>query len=83
MVRVGVRSWGGDGIDVLGAFAESSVQEGPGRGDAVVGGGLFAVALGDFVEHVDDFAPVVGFFEYGVGEIEEPDLMGAVGLLWS
>ena len=55
---------------MLGAFAESSVQECFGRGDAVVGGRVFAVALSDIVEHVDDFARVVGFGEYGVGEID-------------
>ena len=65
--RVGVRA---GGRSLLGAFAESSVHEDIGCGDAVVGGGVFSDALSDVVEHEDDFASAVGFGEDGVGEIE-------------
>ena len=55
---------------LFGALAESSVHEDSGGLHAVVGGGVFADALSDIVEHVDDFARAVGLFEDGVGEIE-------------
>ena len=58
------------GRRLLGALAESPVDEDIGSVDAVVGGGVFSDALSDVVEHEDDFASAVGFGEDGVGEIE-------------
>ena len=58
------------GRSLLGALAESPVDEDIGSVDAVVGGGVFSDALSDIVEHEDDFAAAVGFGEDGVGEIE-------------
>ena len=71
---VGFGGWVGVGVGVgsgwlLGAFAETSVEEDSGCGYAVVVGGVFVYALSDVVEHVDDFAGIVGFGEDGVGEI--------------
>ena len=42
-------------------------------------GGVFVYALGDVVQHVDDFAAVVGFGENGVGEVRGLGWM----ILWS
>ena len=53
---------------LFGALAESSIHEGIGRGDAVVLVGV-VVALGDFVQELDEVAGVVGLRENGVGEI--------------
>ena len=67
------------GRSLLGALAESPVDEDIGSVDAVVGGGVFSDALSDVVEHEDDFAAAVGFGEDGVGEIERRvgwDLLG-------
>ena len=67
---------------LLGALAESSVDEDVGSVDAVVGGGVFSDALSDVVEHEDDFAAAVGFGEDGVGEIERRvgwELLGCGG----
>ena len=68
--RIGVRGLSAGGRCLFGALAESSVHEDSGCLHAVVGGGVFADALSDIVEHVDDFARAVGLFEDGVGEIE-------------
>ena len=52
-VRVGGRR-------LLGVFAEAPVGEYVGGGDAVVGGGVFVVALSDVVEDLDELESAVG-----------------------
>ena len=64
----GVGSWARR--DLLGAFAECSVGEDVGGGDAVVGGGLFVAVIGDVAQDLDELEAVVGHLEYGVGEVE-------------
>ena len=58
--RVGARAGGGW---LLGAFAESSVEEDGVGGDAVVGGGLFVDAIGDVAQNLDELECAVGLFE--------------------
>ena len=70
--RIGVRGLAAGGRRLFGALAESSIHEDSGRLHAVVGGGVFAEALSDILEHVDDFACAVGFGEDSVCEIECP-----------
>ena len=67
----GLSSLGGAGLgfevwlpvagDCLGHLPSPSIHEDSGRLHAVVGGGVFADALSDILEHVDDFACAVGF----------------------
>ena len=64
----GSRAWAGR--DLLGAFAECSVGEDVGGGDAVVGGGLFVAVIGDVAQDLDELEAVVGHLEYGLGEVE-------------
>ena len=64
----GSRAWARR--DLLGAFAECSVGEDVGGGDAVVGGGLFVAVIGDVAQDLDELEAVVGHLEYGVGEVE-------------
>ena len=65
--RAGVRAGGGC---LLGAFAESSVEEDGVGGDAVVGGGLFVDAIGDVAQNLDELERAVGLFEDAFGEVE-------------
>ena len=68
--RVAPRIEYGAGVDggrrLLGVFAEAPVGEYVGGGDAVVGGGVFVVALSDVVEDLDELSAV----GYRVGEVE-------------
>ena len=69
-VVVGFGGWVRARRDLLGAFAECSVGENVGGGDAVVGGGLFVAVFGDVAQNLDELEAVVGHLEYGVGEVE-------------
>ena len=69
-VVVGFGGWVRARRDLLGAFAECSVGEDVGGGDAVVGGGLFVAVIGDVAQDLDELEAVVGHLEYGVGEVE-------------
>ena len=64
----GSRAW--TGRDLLGAFAECSVGEDVGGGDAVVGGGLFVAVFGDVAQDLDELEAVVGHVEDGLCEVE-------------
>ena len=68
--RAGFRGLSAGGWWLLGAFAESSVEEDGVGGDAVVGGGLFVDAIGDVAQDLDEFECAVGLFEDAFGEVE-------------
>ena len=79
VVVVGVGFWLDIGRDLLGAFAESTVEEYVCGGDAVVGIGVFVDALCDVVEDIDELECVVGLGEDQVGEVERGVRWGLLG----